>query len=335
MIKILQCLTFCAILLCATYMMPPRAQAQVVPELTNQQVLDQIRINAPLVYTALRIQFLSMGITDLVGIGKIIEGITAALATTLTNPSIQRTGLNRFVRWSLTQSPRMLNGIVALLNSASVNAGNVAGTIMRGITRARGASISLGPYARLLGTFLLVEATQRISFAEGQEYTRITLLEYDSLALSSERSAYVDLLQSLMQRLTAPNSNIQLCKRMRLGEAATRLRINMQTSPNKPFWNIICGRPDPKLLSSWSNAGCHNSYMIYVVTSKGHVQGGGRKGSFVMGYRPYYNKYHCEAGNTYGDVAQQEIGLLRACNRFIGGSNNPNKCKIAGRWRYE
>ncbi|MFK8036370.1 MAG: PAN domain-containing protein [Hyphomicrobiales bacterium] len=88
--------------------------------------------------------------------------------------------------------------------------------------------------------------------------------------------------------------------------------------------------------SSWKNAGCANSYRIYIHTTLGHVRGGRRTGVFVSGFDPYYKQYECFIAQTYGgvlEIEKKKRAELEHCRRR--SALDYASCQVLGDWQYE
>lgn len=130
----------------------------------------------------------------------------------------------------------------------------------------------------------------------------------------------------------------ELCSGMKYSEAATRLQINMQTSPRTPFAGILCrpqtqvrsATPNPNLRSSWASATCFSHYQTYVLSTARHASDGSGQGAFIAGLNPKTKKIFCHMPLTYGDISASVRQYLASCNNAV----KPNRCRVVTKFRY-
>lgn len=153
---------------------------------------------------------------------------------------VHQLGARETVSQGLARVPQFLRSVIAHLQqditTGRVTSANARSMLVRGRTWQQGA-VNLNAFLEIM--FWLAYAAP---FAYvGNVATHNYLDELRQTANEAEEKAYIDLVKLLIQRTTT--GQVVLCRGMTFGEAATRLRINLQTSPGRPYWNIICDAP--------------------------------------------------------------------------------------------
>lgn len=197
--------------------------------------------------TALLTELSLLGLSPKDGLALIREGLARAIPNSTGASAVGQGAYRQAVETAIGQSGRFLETVVSRLRYLRVNnlispstASELGhGSTWVGRTAARRAgAVALEPMLAVLG----LAAVGTSYYIAGRELRLTIFREWDQTADEAEAAAYSNLLKTLILKTGSKKSNIKLCGGMTLGEAATRLRINLRTSPKQPYWKIICPR---------------------------------------------------------------------------------------------
>ena len=205
------------------------------------------------------------------GVAALYEGLYRAaqvlfrnsesIRPSLTGPPAQQ---KEVIRGVLEKNPQFLSFVTTYVRYLIYTAGYKGENLLKmlrsgqlwsskGAISAKGGAVT----AEALLAVIAVAIVAGTSGTAAHDMATNYLAELETLGDAAEREAYNALVRLLLDKVASGQT--QLCNNMTFAEAVTRLRINMHTSPTRPFWQIICAEPPARDLSRcFSRDGRHD-----------------------------------------------------------------------------
>lgn len=281
----------------------PATNAYAANNLVHPEIMD--------LHRSLRSSFGALGIVGYrAGLRMITDGLTeAAMKFAQKDGAVNlaaqmRGGFRPLVENALKSNRKFLRSVVKYLKwladknivtPQNRNALNVGKTWLR-----KSGAVDLSAFLRLMAVIVVAVASGYMGYQTGKAW----LYEMDQTANAAEETAYADLLKLLIKKTT--KGDTKLCDNMTYAEAGTRLRINLHTMPNQPFWGIVCKKVDAMagFTGKWT---CPGNGIMHLRQSGSKITGS-LKG-FDGGKSGYWGKYHRKGGRItdgtfYGDTVK-------------------------------